>query len=103
MTKVENISHGKAQNGEIIGTTAAVVMPSVACSMVMFIAVSTNTGSVFIGGSGVTVLDTTATTTTTGIELVASANSGWIPVNNLHVLYLVGDSAGDDVTYLALG
>lgn len=102
MTKVENIPYGVIQTGVIIGTTGAVQMPDVACKLVAFTAVGTNAGNCYIGGPGVTVLDTTATNTVTGYELKASAQTPWIPVSNLNVLYLIGDNAGDDVTYMAL-
>ena len=102
MTRVENIPYGKVQVGEVSGSATAKQLPGVECSMVMIIAVKSNAGNVYLGGSSsVTVVNTT-TDTTSGIELKASANTGWIPVSNLNLLFIIGDNAGDDITYMAL-
>ena len=87
--------------GELQGSATALQMPSVACKMVKFKARNDNAGNVYIGGSGVTKPDGT-TDTTTGIELDAGEETGWLTVSNLNVFYRICDNAGDDLTYLAL-
>jgi hypothetical protein len=99
--RVENIPYGKVQTGEVSGSATAKQLPSIECSLVMIIAVGSNSGNVYLGGSGVTVVNTT-TDTTSGYELKASAQTPWIPVNNLNLLYIICDNAGDDITYFAL-
>ena len=101
MTRVENIPYGKIQVGEVSGSATAVVLPSVECSLVVIKAVSTNAGGVYVGGSGVTVVNTT-TDTTSGLELEAGDSTPWIPISNLNLLFIICDNAGDDITYLAL-
>ncbi len=101
MTTVENIPYGRVQSGELAGSATALQMPDIPCRMVMFQALNTNAGDVYIGGSGVTVADGT-TDTTTGYELKASAQTPWLPVLNLNVFYRICDNSGDDLTYLAL-
>lgn len=89
-------------NGELQGSTSALQLPSVACRMARLVARSDNVGSVYIGFStGLTRPDGT-TDTTCGIELVAAADTGWIPVDNLNRLYRITDNAGDDLTYMTL-
>lgn len=87
--------------GELAGATSATQMPTVACKLVKFKAAYDNAGRVYIGGSGVTVANG-STDTTTGYQLSASEETGWIPVDNLNRLYRICDNAGDDLTYLAL-
>ena len=66
-----------------------------------FKAVNSNAGDVYIGASTVTVVDGT-TDTTSGYELAAGEETGWLPVNNLNLFYRICDNAGDDLTYLVL-
>lgn len=94
-------TYGTVKSGEIAGSTTAVVLPSIACRMVMFKAVLGNAGNVYIGAAAVTKPDGT-TDVTTGWELDATQETGWIPVDNLNRFYLICDNAGDDLVYLAL-
>jgi hypothetical protein len=87
--------------GELAGSATAVQMPSVACRLVKFKAVIGNAGNVYIGGAGVTKPNGT-TDTTTGLELDAGEETGWMPTDNLNRFYRICDNAGDDLTYLAL-
>lgn len=96
------IQNGQILTGELAGSATAAQMPDVRCSMVMFKAVGSNAGNVYIGGAGVTVVDGT-TDTTTGWELDALEATPWIPVNNLNKLYRICNNAGDDLTYIAVG
>ena len=75
-------------------------MPNVPCQMVMFKAVASNTGDVYIGPAGVTVPDGTADATS-GLELSPGQFSPWIPIDNLNRLYLICYNATDDLTYIA--
>lgn len=88
-------------SGELAGSASATQMPSVACKLAKFKAAYDNAGRVYIGGSGVTKKDGT-TDTTTGIELSAGEETGWLPVSNINVFYRICDNAGDDLTYLTL-
>ena len=87
--------------GELQGSAAALQMPNVACKMVKFKARSDNAGNVYVGGAGVTKPDGT-TDTTTGFELDASEETGWLTADNLNRFYRICDNAGDDLTYIAL-
>lgn len=87
--------------GELAGSAVALQMPNVACKLVKFKARQDNAGFVYIGGAGVTRPDGT-TDVTTGLELDASEETGWLPVDNLNRLYRICDNASDDLTYLAL-
>lgn len=94
-------SFGTIKCGELAGSAAAVQMPDVACRLVNFKAVASNAGNVYIGGAGVTKVDG-STDTTTGLELDAGQETGWLFVDNLNRFYRICDNAGDDLTYLAL-
>jgi hypothetical protein len=89
------------QTGELAGSATAVVMPTLAIYMVNFKAVSSNAGNVYIGGAGVTVVDG-STDTTTGFELAAGEETGFLPAENLNTYYRICDNAGDDLTYIAI-
>ena len=99
--QVENIRYQKIQSGEKSGSATAVQLPDIPCRVVAFSAFSTNAGSVWLGGAGVTVANGT-TDTTSGLELQAGDMTQFIPVDNINVFYIICDNAGDDLTYLAL-
>ncbi len=88
-------------SGELAGSATALVMPSIAVHLVNFKAAASNAGNVYIGSSGVTVVDGT-TDTTSGFELGAGEETGFIPVSNMNKFYRICDNAGDDLTYLAI-
>ena len=99
--QVENVRYSKIQAGERQGSASAVQLPNIPCRAVAISAISDNAGSVFLGGSGVTIPDGT-TDTTSGLELEAGDMTQFIPVDNLNIFYIICDNAGDDITYLAL-
>ena len=86
--------------GELAGSVTAVQMPDVPCSRVRFKARSDNAGSVYIGVAGATAPDGT-TDATTGFELDAGDDTGFLYASNLNEFYRICDNAGDDLTYLA--
>lgn len=85
--------------GELAGSASALQMPSIACQMVRFKAAYDNVGRVYIGITAVTVKDGT-TDTTTGFELSAGEETGWLPADNLNRFYRISNNAGDDLTYI---
>jgi len=99
---MSNLNHpsGAIASGEVSGSATAKQLPDIQCNMVMIKAVGSNAGNVYVGGSGVTVVNGT-TDTTSGFELGAGEETGIVPINNLNVLYIICDNAGDDITYLA--
>lgn len=86
--------------GELAGSATALQLPNVPCSRVRFKARSDNAGSVYLGAAGVTLPDG-STDATTGFELDAGDDTGWVPADNLNIFYRICDNAGDDLTYLA--
>lgn len=87
--------------GELAGSATAVQMPNVACKLVNFKAAVGNAGNIYIGGAGVT-KPNGSTDVTTGFELDAGQETGWLPTDNLARFYRICDNTGDDLTYLAL-
>lgn len=98
---VEQATYTAPKSGELQGSTSALQLPNIPCKLVKFKARDDNAGNVYIGISGVTKPDGT-TDTTTGFQLDAGDDSGWIPVDNLNRLYRICDNAGDDLTYLVM-
>ena|SRR3990167_1857123 len=88
-------------SGEIQGGTTAAQLPDIACSRVKFRALASNSGNVYIGGAGVTIPDG-VTDETSGLELDAGQDTGWIDIPNLNLLYVITDNNGDDLSYIAL-
>lgn len=89
-------------SGERQGSVTAVQLPTVAGSMILITALSSNAGNVYIGGAGVTVPDGT-TDTTSGVEITPGGSLPWFPLDNLNRLYMICQNAGDDITYVVLG
>lgn len=87
--------------GELAGSASAVQMPNVPCSTIKFKAAVDNAGNVYIGGAGVTAANG-STDITTGLQLDAGEETGWLPVSNANLFYRICDNAGDDLTYIAL-
>jgi hypothetical protein len=95
--------YNRRQTGELQGSATAIQCPDVPwCRMVIFKALTSNVGDVYMGGPDVTIPDGT-TDATSGLELSPGDFSPWIPVNNLNMMWRICDNAGDDLTYLALG
>ena len=101
MTTVQNIAYGNVFNGEHVGVTSATQLEARTCRMVMFVAPNSNTGDVYLGGSGVTVAAGT-TTTTAGYELQPGGQTPWIPIRNMNQMFMICDGTGDDVLWMAL-
>lgn len=89
------------QAGELEGVTEATQLPDRSCKLVMFKALETNTGNVYLGDATVTT-PTGSTNTTTGYELTPGESTGWIPIDNLNRLYRICDGVNDDLSYLLL-
>lgn len=86
--------------GEIAGGTAAAVCGTAACKLIRFKAHGDNVGNVYLGaGTAVTKADGTADATT-GLQLRAGDDTGWIPCDNLSRFYRISDNDGDDLTYM---
>lgn len=88
-------------SGEVQGGTTLEQLPDIPCAKVRIRALASNSGNVYIGGSTVTVPDG-ATDATSGFELDAGQDTGWIEIENLNKLYRVSDNNGDDLSYIAL-
>ena len=91
----------QVKSGEIQGGTTVAQMPDVPCSKVMFRALASNSGNVYIGGVGVTKPDG-VTDETSGFELDAEQETEWLEIPNLNLLYIITDNNGDDLSYIAL-
>lgn len=79
-------------NGQQTVTTSAVALPSNALTQgVILESLSTNTVSIFIGGSGVT--------TTSGTELQPGASTS-VAVSNLDVIYVICASGSPVITWI---
>tara|TARA_R110000765_G_scaffold77622_3_gene152515 strand:- start:976 stop:1287 length:312 start_codon:yes stop_codon:yes gene_type:complete len=88
-----------AASGEHAGSTSADQLPDITAKAVNIKAVLGNSGNVYVGFSGVTVVDG-STDVTSGWELDAGEETGWLPVGNLNELYIICDNAGDDIVYM---
>ena len=97
----KHTQYNVVKSGELAGSATASQLPDIPCRVVMFAAVASNAGKVYLGGAGVTVPEGT-TDVTSGIELQAGDMTPFIPIPNLNLLYRICDNAGDDLTYLAL-
>ena len=95
------VVYKEGASGERQGSGSAVALPNVPCQMAWISAISSNVGDVYLGFSGVTVVDGT-TDTTSGFELNPGDKIGPIPIDNLNKMYIICDNAGDDISYFVL-
>lgn len=101
---VETTPYTTVKSGELaIGTAAGgTTTASIACKLVRFKARSSNAGTVYIGG-GTTITTPDGTTdTTTGMGMVASDDTGWIPASNVNQFFFISSGTANAVTYLAV-
>jgi len=101
ITEFLNVPQGDpiSPSGELAGSATALQMPDIPCRGVVFKAVASNVGNVYIGGSTVT-LPTGSTNTTAGLELTPGEMTPYIPcTDNMNEMYRICDNAGDDLTY----
>lgn len=89
--------------GEFAPGVAAAVFPTVSARLVRLKARAGNTGKVCIGDDASVTLADGTTDTTSGLELSAGEDTGWLPIQNLNKLYGIGTGATDSVTYMVLG
>lgn len=99
--KVENVLYKQPASGEIAGSATAKQLPGVTCKAVIFQALASNTGNVYIGGPGVTIPDG-AQDATSGIELDSGAIMQAIPTDNINHFYIICDNVTDDLAYMVL-
>jgi len=92
-----------AHTGEVAGSIAGAALPSVPCTRVLIRANKANTGNVYISASATPTVAANTTDTTTGLQLSAGQDTGWLNIPNLNMLHYISDGAGDGVTYMALG
>jgi hypothetical protein len=90
------------QTGEVAGSITAVVLPSIECEMVNVKAQGDNAGNVYLGTSSSATVCAGTTDITSGFQLDAGQETGWLPITNLNKLYIICDNAGDDICYIAL-
>lgn len=99
---VEQKTYTQMVNGELAGNLTATAMPNVPCKLVKFKAAYDNASRVYIGGAATISKANGTTDQTTGFQLSAGEDTGWIPVDNLNRLYYITDAVGDDLTYMAV-
>lgn len=91
------ISGSSAFSGAIQKVTTSgsrVQLPSNACREVTLIGISSNTGSIYVGGSNVS-------STAYGVELSAK-DSITIAVNNSNLIYIDSSVSGEGVSYIII-
>lgn len=95
-------TYSTVATGELAGSTSAAQLPNVPCELARFKAHADNAGNVYLGTSSSVTKADGSTDTTTGLQLAAGDDTGWLPITNLNILYRISDNAGDDLTYLCL-
>jgi hypothetical protein len=100
---MDNQAYKTIVTGEVGGSLNAKRLPNIACSKVNIKAQSGNATNVYLGSSSsVTVASGGSVNTTTGFELDAGQETGWIEIDNLNKLWMICNAGGDDITYIAL-
>ena len=105
MAKVTSMFEGMrvVGNGEAAGIATATQFASLTCSFANFVADEGNTGVVCIGNSSGVTLSANATDATSGFQLPAATQSGWLPCTNLNNFFYICSSTVDFVGYICVG
>ena len=101
ITGVENVQYNSIAAGEMIAGTVAAAGGTAPARLVWLVAHLTNTGTIYVGGSGVTAPDGTADATT-GFPLSPGDQFGPLPIPNVSVLQFVASAAGQRLSYFAV-
>ena len=101
---VETPAYTTVKSGELaVGTAAGgTATGSIACKLVRFKARNSNPGTVYIGGGTTVTVPDGTTDTTTGLNLVAGDDTGWIPAANVNQFFFISGGTANAVTYLAV-
>ena len=89
------------RTGELAGSITPKNFPNIDVEAVKVKAVISNAGNVYVGRGGVRAV-TATDREDVGYELPAGDETPWLFISNLDELFIIGDNAGDDVTYIAL-
>lgn len=90
--------------GSAVGSATAVQFASVTCNFVNFVADEGNTGVVAIGNASTVTLPTNADSTTSGFQLTAKGQTGFLPArDNLNNFFYICSSTVDHVNYICVG
>lgn len=98
----DNQAYKTIVTGEVGGTSSAERLPDVPCSKVNIRAVQGNSGNVYLGGASTLTIADGGTDATTGFQLDAGQETGWLELSNLNQLYMICDNPGDDIVYMVL-
>ncbi|MCP4208147.1 MAG: hypothetical protein GY767_14000 [Shimia sp.] len=90
------------RTGEVTVGTTIVRMPQMYGTIVYIKAQVTNAGNVYVGRASVAVRGGT-TADGVGFELEPGALTPPIPIEDLEDLYLISDTASQEITYLVYG
>ena len=91
-----------AFTGERAGSLTAVQLPTKAGRYFRVKAAGDNAGVVCLGLSTSVTLPNGSTDATTGWPLAAGEETGWLPLTNLDVLWMICTNAADDIVYWVL-
>lgn len=86
-------------SGEFLASGTLLQLPANECKLVRFKGKSTNSGSIYLGPSGVTAM-AGASSTTAGFEIDAGDDTGWMTARDLSDFWVIGDNSADSISYL---
>jgi hypothetical protein len=90
------------KTGGLAGSTTSVKPASTPCSMVNFMAPASNTGKVYIGPDTSVIKEDGTTNYTTGWELAAGQQTGWLPAGDVSMFSYICTNATDDLIFWAV-
>lgn len=99
--RVENISYDTFATREVVAGTTAAVAGTYAYKYAWVQAAPANTGTVYFGGTGVTIPNGTADTTS-GWGLTAGNSFGPLPGGNLNQLGVIATADGQSVVIVTV-
>ena len=85
-------SFGSFATGLLAGSTSRRQAQPIPCEMAFIQADPDNTGKIWFGGPDVS--------SNLGFQLDAGDATGWIPINNLNLIYYVCENASDRLLYM---
>lgn len=101
IVNVENVQYTGVAAGECIAGTARSVMGTAPSRLVWIRANITNSGTIYVGGAGVTAEDGTADATS-GMPLAAGEQFGPIPVADVNLLSVIASAVNQRAAYFAV-
>lgn len=90
-------------SGAVAGTLGPTQCANVPCRYLRIKALAGNSGNFYVGfSSSMTKPAANQSDQTSGLQMAPGDDTGWMPVSNLNLFWVLADNAADSLSFMAL-